>query len=74
VCTAARERHGLNEVALTGGVFANILLSALCARTLSENDFTVLRHREVPPNDGGLALGQLMVAARTGAARTGAAD
>ncbi|WP_327242870.1 carbamoyltransferase HypF [Streptomyces sp. NBC_01320] len=74
VCTAAREQHGLREVALTGGVFANTLLSSLCARTLSENDFTVLRHREVPPNDGGLALGQLMVAARTGAAHTGAAD
>jgi hydrogenase maturation protein HypF len=74
VCTAAREQHGLHEVALTGGVFANTLLSSLCARTLSENDFSVLRHREVPPNDGGLALGQLMVAARTGATHTSAAD
>ncbi|MFG2562433.1 carbamoyltransferase HypF [Streptomyces sp. NPDC048496] len=74
VCTSARERHGLHEVALTGGVFANTLLSSLCARMLSENDFTVLRHREVPPNDGGLALGQLMVAARTGAAHASAAD
>ncbi|MEV0489913.1 carbamoyltransferase HypF [Streptomyces atratus] len=72
VCVAAREQHGLHEVALTGGVFANALLSSLCARTLSENGFTVLRHREVPPNDGGLALGQLMVAARTEAARTSA--
>ncbi|MFF1838815.1 carbamoyltransferase HypF [Streptomyces sp. NPDC058231] len=72
VCADARERHGLDEVALTGGVFANTLLSSLCARTLSEHGFTVLRHREVPPNDGGLALGQLMVAARTGAARPGA--
>ncbi|WP_328885652.1 carbamoyltransferase HypF [Streptomyces sp. NBC_00316] len=72
VCIAAREQHGLHEVALTGGVFANILLSCLCARKLSGNGFTVLRHRQVPPNDGGLALGQLMVAARAGAARTGA--
>ncbi|WP_326815497.1 MULTISPECIES: carbamoyltransferase HypF [unclassified Streptomyces] len=73
VCVAAREQHSLREVALTGGVFANTLLSSRCARTLKENGFTVLRHREVPPNDGGLALGQLMVATRNAAARTGAA-
>ncbi|MET8330599.1 carbamoyltransferase HypF [Streptomyces sp. NPDC005181] len=73
VCTAARNRHGLHEVALTGGVFANALLSSRCARMLDENGFTVLRHREVPPNDGGLALGQLMVATRNGALRTSAA-
>ncbi|MGW0694192.1 carbamoyltransferase HypF [Streptomyces sp. NBC_01643] len=72
-CVAAREQHSLHEVALTGGVFANTLLSSRCARTLNENGFTVLRHREVPPNDGGLALGQLMVATRNAAARTGAA-
>lgn len=67
VCSAAREKSGLRTVALTGGVFANTLLSSACARELREDGFTVLRHREVPPNDGGLALGQLVVAARTGA-------
>ncbi|MFF1874945.1 carbamoyltransferase HypF [Kitasatospora herbaricolor] len=67
VCALAREQHGLETVALTGGVFANLLLSTLCARELREEGFTVLRHRLVPPNDGGLALGQLMVAARLAA-------
>ncbi|WP_314173747.1 carbamoyltransferase HypF [Streptomyces winkii] len=67
VCRIARERHRLGTVALSGGVFANSLLSGACARLLSEDGFTVLRHRLVPPNDGGLALGQLMIAARADA-------
>ncbi|WP_405669914.1 carbamoyltransferase HypF [Streptomyces sp. NBC_01530] len=64
ICARARERHRLDTVALTGGVFANTLLASDCAATLREDGFTVLRHHLVPPNDGGLALGQLMVAAR----------
>ncbi|MFF3895466.1 carbamoyltransferase HypF [Streptomyces sp. NPDC001812] len=71
VCRLARGELGLETVALTGGVFANVLLSSACATRLRADGFTVLRHRRIPPGDGGLAVGQLMVAARTGAAATG---
>ncbi|MFE5890104.1 carbamoyltransferase HypF [Streptomyces sp. NPDC056462] len=63
VCTRAREDTGLTTVALSGGVFANALLEEECTRLLTGDGLTVLRHGEVPPNDGGLALGQLVVAA-----------
>ena len=64
MCAVARERHGTDTVVLTGGVFANVLLSSACARGLGQDGFRVLRACEVPPNDGGLALGQLMIAGR----------
>ncbi|MGW1894540.1 carbamoyltransferase HypF [Streptomyces sp. NPDC002004] len=73
VCRRAREAYGPDTVALSGGVFANTLLSTDCARRLRDDGFTVLRHRQVPPNDGGLALGQLLVAAGTAAAGDGTA-
>ncbi|MEV4788686.1 carbamoyltransferase HypF [Streptomyces tuirus] len=63
ICRRARQDTGLATVALSGGVFANALLEEQCARLLAEDGFAVLRHGEVPPNDGGLALGQLVVAA-----------
>ncbi|MEU2422131.1 carbamoyltransferase HypF [Streptomyces sp. NPDC007851] len=64
VCRRVRGDTGLNAVALTGGVFANALLEQASAGLLRDDGFTVLLHGEVPPNDGGLALGQLLVAAR----------
>jgi hydrogenase maturation protein HypF len=64
VCTVARERTGIRTVALSGGVFCNALLTEGCGAVLERDGFTVLRHHRVPPNDGGLALGQLIVAAR----------
>jgi hydrogenase maturation protein HypF len=63
VCHRLRESTGLGAVALSGGVFVNALLtSEVCAR-LRQDGFRVYRHRLVPPNDGGLSLGQLAIAA-----------
>ncbi|QSA97320.1 carbamoyltransferase HypF [Methylococcus sp. EFPC2] len=60
---AVAERVGLERVALTGGVFQNRLLSELVGSRLASSGFEVHRHRFIPPNDGGLALGQLRAAA-----------
>ncbi len=51
------------KVALTGGCFQNRLLSEHTAQRLRQAGFEVLLHRRVPANDGGIALGQVMVAA-----------
>ncbi len=48
-------------VALSGGVFQNAFLLRLALSGLREKGFDVITHRSVPPNDGGIALGQLMV-------------
>jgi len=54
-------RVGLPAVGLTGGCFQNALLATLCEDRLKVNGFQVLTHRLVPPNDGGLALGQAVI-------------
>ncbi len=54
---------GLPGVVLTGGCFQNGLLLSLAKRRLEEVGFEVYSHRLVPPNDGGLSLGQAVVAA-----------
>ncbi|MFE2376408.1 carbamoyltransferase HypF [Streptomyces sp. NPDC059398] len=59
----ARSRTGLRTVALGGGVFQNAVLLEAAQRSLEAEDFTVLRPRLLPPNDGGIALGQLLIAA-----------
>jgi hydrogenase maturation protein HypF len=58
-----RAQTGLDIVALGGGVFQNALLIDAAQRALRERGFTVLRPYLLPPNDGGIALGQLAVGA-----------
>jgi hydrogenase maturation protein HypF len=57
-----RELNDLTKVALSGGVFQNISLLQQSMEMLLSHDFEVYTHRLVPPNDGGLALGQAIVA------------
>ncbi len=61
-----RLRTGITKVALGGGVFQNVVLVGLARAELARRRFHVLTHRIVPPNDGGLALGQAAVAAQRG--------
>jgi hydrogenase maturation protein HypF len=62
-CAELTERTGLRLVALSGGVFSNLLLVTMVIARLEELGFTVLTHSRVPCNDGGISLGQAMVAA-----------
>ena len=57
-CVLLREQHGLNTVALSGGVFQNLLLLRRTVARLEDSGFTVLTHSRVPCNDGGISLGQ----------------
>jgi hydrogenase maturation protein HypF len=61
-CVLARERHGLDTVALSGGVFQNLLVTGRAAARLEARGFRVLLHSRVPCNDGGISLGQAVVA------------
>ncbi len=62
-CTVLREATGLTRVVLSGGVFNNAILACETPAALARAGFTAHRHRRIPPGDGGLALGQLAVAA-----------
>jgi len=63
-CLRIRQDRGLRTVVLSGGVFMNALLTSEASARLEADGFYVYRHRQVPPNDGGLSLGQVAVAAR----------
>jgi hydrogenase maturation protein HypF len=64
-CQLIHESTRLDAVVLSGGVFMNALLSHEAAARLTAVRFRVFRHRLVPPNDGGLSLGQIAIAAET---------
>lgn len=63
LCGIIGNETGLNRVVLSGGAFQNSLLLTGLIQTLTRSNFQVFTHTLVPPNDGGIALGQAMVAA-----------
>jgi hydrogenase maturation protein HypF len=62
MCNIICREKGINKVALSGGVFQNRLLLKLAVSALHKEGLTVLTHRLVPCNDGGISLGQAVVA------------
>jgi hydrogenase maturation protein HypF len=63
LCGVISKDTGLNRVVLSGGVFQNSILLAGLIQSLTKKNFQVFTHKLVPPNDGGISLGQAMVAA-----------
>jgi hydrogenase maturation protein HypF len=61
-CEEIRGARGASAVALSGGTFQNLLLLGQVLELLAGRGFTVYRHRRVPANDGGLSLGQAVLA------------
>jgi hydrogenase maturation protein HypF len=61
-CEAIRSKEKLNRVVLSGGVFQNIFLLSLVMEDLKRSGFDVYTHHLVPTNDGGISLGQAVVA------------
>ncbi|MCS6908410.1 MAG: hypothetical protein RML93_11090, partial [Anaerolineales bacterium] len=64
VCKLLYRETGILQVALSGGVWQNIKLLQRTCRRLRQEGFTVLTHREIPPNDGGISLGQVAIASK----------
>ncbi|MDQ6976221.1 MAG: hypothetical protein Q9M22_06640 [Mariprofundaceae bacterium] len=56
-------QYGVNSVALSGGVFQNRLISTHLPLALQQAGLTVLQHQHIPANDGGICLGQAIIAA-----------
>jgi hydrogenase maturation protein HypF len=61
-CCRLREKTGIKTVALSGGVFQNMILAQKSKELLEKEGFTVLYQKQVPCNDGGISLGQVTVA------------
>lgn len=64
VCSKLRKEYDLNSVCLSGGVFQNMFLLNRAYALLSKNKFRVYTHHLVPPNDGGISLGQAVIASQ----------
>jgi hydrogenase maturation protein HypF len=65
VCSRLRERNGLDKVCLSGGTFQNFTLLSHAVKLLRRAGFQVFLHAKVPPNDGGISLGQAAIAANS---------
>jgi hydrogenase maturation protein HypF len=65
VCLRIKAQSGLGTVALSGGCFQNRLLLSKVMALLRQSGFKVLTHRSVPANDGGISLGQAVIAGRS---------
>lgn len=65
IIVAMAERAGLERVVLTGGCFQNVMLTELAVRELRTHGFRPYWHQRVPPNDGGISLGQVAAAAHS---------
>lgn len=66
MCRLIGERSGIRQVALSGGVFQNRLLLRKTIPLLEDSGFEVFTHGQVPCNDGGISLGQAVVASFAG--------
>ena len=62
-----RDETGLNRVVLSGGVFHNQILLTGLMQNLTSQDFSVYQHQQVPPGDGGISLGQAIIASEVNA-------
>jgi hydrogenase maturation protein HypF len=65
VATKLAADHGLDTVALSGGVFQNARLTEVVERALGASGLAVLVHHHLPPNDGAISVGQAAIAAAT---------
>jgi len=62
LCTYLREDTGINEVALSGGVFQNPFILKKISNKLRTKEFIVYNHTNLPSNDGAIAIGQIIIA------------
>jgi hydrogenase maturation protein HypF len=61
ICEKLKEKYRTNTVALSGGVFQNTVLSEQTLKILRQQGFRVFLNLAVPPNDGGISLGQTYI-------------